>query len=487
MSLSVVGTVSLAWFFLLMVGSVRSWIPQRLLTLQTVLMLGALVLLGLALASGLRVHPPALLATTTLNPITATIGGFILAGAVEAAGGFAAASCILVRLAKGFLGLPGTIILLVNSPTIFAMPCGRIWAAALIPAALMFGFELARRMNRPSIIPIIVFGLITNAAASCGPSPLGGIGMMGEGIGGFLLGSFAKPQQLAIMVMTMATMVAMAFWQGIKVEQRVVEAAPTPQEALPKSAYFAFFFYVLGLAAVFVFKPPVPIQSVLLVITAVVMIAGKVGFSDLIAGVILHPLTAMVAGFIMAGALVVTGAFDALVYILTWFAQNTPFGFIGVATLLIYLPIVFPMPCGRVMVAALMPGIMRFGEELATMTKHPEAFGGLLIGFILCCAASCGASPLGGIGAIGEGNLALKQGISGKPLQLGILVGVPIASFIVTFFGLSSEISWRSELFLMGSFGLLFGVVTNLLLGERYYRVGGLAGGLLSAALMLVT
>lgn len=469
-----------------MMASVRLWIPQRLLTLQSVLMIGALVLLGLALAFGVPVHPPVLLTTTTLNPITATIAGFILAGAVEAAGGFAAAGNFLVRLSKGFFGLSGTIILLVNSPTIFAMPCGRVWAAALIPAALMFGFELARRHGNPALVPIIIFGLITNAAASCGPSPLGGIGMMGEGIGGFLPGSFVKPQQLAIMVMTLATMMAMGAWRGIRVDPLVLEGASVQREEHPRSAYLAFLFYVLGLVAVFVFKPPVPIQTILLGMTLVVMIAGRVGFNDLIAGVILHPLTAMIAGFIMAGALVVTGAFDMLVFILSWLAFNTPLGFIGVAILLIYLPIIFPMPCGRVMVAALLPGVIMFGQKLAEITKFPPAFSGLLIAFILCCAASCVPSPLGGIGAIGEGNLGMKQGIAAKPLQLGILLGVPVAALITTFFGLSAEIAWTNELFLLAGVGLLFGVVTNLLLGERFYRVGGLSGGLLSAGLMLV-
>jgi hypothetical protein len=469
-----------------MMASVRLWIPQRLLTLQSVLMIGALMLLGLALAFGVSVHPPVLLTTTTLNPITATIAGFILAGAVEAAGGFAAASNMLVRLSKGFFGLSGTIILLVNSPTIFAMPCGRVWAAALIPAALMFGFELARRHGNPALVPIIIFGLITNAAASCGPSPLGGIGMMGEGIGGFLLGSFVKPQQLAIMVMTLVTMVAMGAWRGIRVDPLVLGGASAQWEEHPRSAYLAFLFYVLGLVAVFVFKPPVPIQTILLGMTLVVMIAGRVGFNDLIAGVILHPLTAMIAGFIMAGALVVTGAFDTLVFILSWLAFNTPLGFIGVAILLIYLPIIFPMPCGRVMVAALLPGVIMFGQKLAEITKFPPAFSGLLIAFILCCAASCVPSPLGGIGAIGEGNLGMKQGIAAKPLQLGILLGVPVAALVATFFGLSAEIAWRDELFLLAGVGLLFGVVTNLLLGERFYRVGGLSGGLLSAGLMLV-
>ncbi len=484
MSVNLLGALSLGIFFILMIASVRLWIPQRLVTLQSMLLVGALLLIALALAFGVPVRPPVLLTTTTLNPITATIAGFMLAGAVEKAGGFAAAGNLLVRLSRSFLGLSGTIILLVNCPTILAMPCGRIWAAALIPTALMFGFELARRHGDPALLPIIVFGLITNAAASCGPSPLGGIGMMGEGMGGFLPGSFIKPQQLAIMGMTLVTMAAMGLWHGIEVEPSVLQTSHTHREKLPASAYFSFLFLSLGLVAVFLLKPAVPIQTVLVGMTLVVMIVGKVGVTDLLVGVNLHPLTAMIAGFVMAGALLITGAFDTLVFVLSWLASHTPLGFVGVSILLIYLPLIFPMPCGRVLVAALLPGVIMFGQKVVEITNYPKAFSGLLISFILCCAASCATSPLGGIGSIGEGNLGIKQGVAAKPVQLGILVGVPLAALIAVFLGLLEESTVMDEVLVPGGLGLLFGVVMNLLLGDAFYKPGGLAGGILSALLM---
>jgi hypothetical protein len=284
----------------------------------------------------------------------------------------------------------------------------------------------------------------------------------------------------------LVTMAAIGRSDGTRIDPGILASSQLEQENLPKSAYLAFLFYVVGLIAVFVFKPPVPVQTVLLGMTLVIMIVGRIGLSDLIAGVILHPLTAMIAGFIMAGALFITGAFDTLVFILSWVAQNTPLGFIGMAILLIYLPIIFPMPCGRVMVAALLPGVIMFGQKVVEITTFPAAFGALLIGFILCCAASCGASPLGGIGAIGESNLGLDEGTSSKPSQLGILLGVPVAALIVTFFGLATEIDPMFEAILSMGFGLFFGAGTNLLLGEPAYRLGGLAGGLLAAGLMVV-
>ena len=80
----------------------------------------------------------------------------------------------------------------------------------------------------------------------------------------------------------------------------------------------------------------------------------------------------------------------------------------------------------------------------------------MLIAFILSSAASCGPSPLGGIGGIGEGNLGLRHGISAIPMQFGIILGVPIAALIVAYMGLSVEFLRINE------------TVLSLLLGSRH-------------------
>ena len=164
------GVIALILFFFILFASTRRWIPQDVLPLQSVLVLGALFLFVLAVIFRQPFHPAQLFAATTFHPITATIAGFLLAGAVKAAGGFAATSRVLSNMGGGFFGLSGVVVLLVNIPTIFAMPCGRVWAAALIPVAVMFSSDLAQQRNNPSLVPIVVFGLIINAAASCGPS-----------------------------------------------------------------------------------------------------------------------------------------------------------------------------------------------------------------------------------------------------------------------------------------------------------------------------
>lgn len=483
------GAGSLLVFILIMLVSTKGWIPQRVLPLQSVLVLGSVVFLGFAMVFQRSFHPAQMLAAFTLHPITAIVAGFLLAGAVEAAGGFAAASRILTRMGGSFLGLSGVVVLLVNVPNIFAMPCGRIWAAALIPVALTFGSELARLRNQPSLAAIIVFGLIINAAASCGPSPLGGIGMMGEGAAGLPLNVFSNPQQIAITVMTLLAMLSFDWFSriaGITFAPIVIRDAPTLSQAIPKTAYTVFFLYLAGMVVIFVTRPPVPIQTLLLGITALVMMIGRVNFKELLGGVILHPVTAMIAGFMMAGALMVTGGFDAMIQILTWLAANTFLGFIGVGILLIYLPTILPMPCGRILAAALLPGVIMFAGVVSRHTGHPQILPAMLIGFILSSAASCGPSPLGGIGGIGEGSLRLPNGFSALPMQIGILLAVPVAALIVTYVGLSVELFRMSETILSLSVGALSGVTINRILGYPFYQPGGLLGGLLVGGLMMV-
>ena len=134
---------------------------------QSALILTTLLMVIIATLFGSPVSLKQLSANIYMHPITALIAGFLVAGALEASGAFKAAIDILDRLTKTPLGLTGTVVVLVNMPTIFAMPCGRILAAALIPAALLFGYELARMRKTPLLASIVVFGFIVNAAASC--------------------------------------------------------------------------------------------------------------------------------------------------------------------------------------------------------------------------------------------------------------------------------------------------------------------------------
>jgi hypothetical protein len=52
------------------------------------------------------------------------------------------------------------------------------------------------------MVGVVVFPFIVNAAASCGPSPLGGIGTIGEGLSKMPIGSFTTAQSTGIMICT---------------------------------------------------------------------------------------------------------------------------------------------------------------------------------------------------------------------------------------------------------------------------------------------
>jgi len=441
--LDVLGLIGLVMFFGVLIASLKGWIPQDVLPVQSALVLTAFVLVIIAFLFGTPIGIKDLMANIFLHPITALIGGFLVAGALEASGAFKAAINILERLAKTPLGLTGTVVVLVNMPTIFAMPCGRILAAALMPAAILFGFTLAKVKKDTLLASIVVFGFIVNAAASCGPSPLGGIGMIGEGMGGYPLGSFINAQQIGIMMITAVAMISIRFVYRILPNESITAkiladesgGEETEKKAdIPRSGYFSFFFFLVGIAIVFITRPPIPIQTILIFFVLVIMLVSRVSIKDLIAGVILHPIMAMISGFIIAGALVAIGSFDVLIQILMVITE-TPLGFIGVVVILANIPAILPMPCGRIIAMSLMPGILMFGLRVSEITGNVWVVPLVLVGFIINAAASCGPSPLGGIGGIGEGNLGTAIGISGRPQQIGIMIGTGTAVLIIGMVG----------------------------------------------------
>jgi len=441
--MELLGLFGLLIFFGVIVASLKEWIPQDVLPIQSALILTALFLITIAFLFGKSVTLKELSSTIFIHPITALLAGFLVAGALEAAGAFRAVMDILNRLTKTPLGLPGTVVVLINMPTIFAMPCGRILAAALMPAALLFGYELAKTRREPLLVSIVVFGFIVNAAASCGPSPLGGIGTIGEGMGGYPIGSFANAQQIGIIVITAITMLVISTIYKILPGDTIVDEIigkidkrnRNKNENIPLSGYFSFFFFLIGIGLVFITKPPIPIQTILIFFVIIIMLIGNISIQDLIGGVILHPIMAMISGFIIAGALIAIGSFDILIKILTILAESTPLGFIGVAIILANIPSMLPMPCGRILAAALMPGVLLFGLKVGEVTGNTSATAILLTGFILNAAASCGPSPLGGIGGIGEGNLGTATGVSRKPQQVGIMIGTGVAVLIIGLIG----------------------------------------------------
>jgi hypothetical protein len=210
----IVGLIALIIFFLTIILSLIGYIPQDRLPIQPALVVMALVIMVIALIGNYldpQVHligPQDIAGMVIIHPITALTAGFLVAGGLEAAGAFAAAADGLQRIEKlkfkgrTIFGFVGTVVILTNIPTLIAMPCGRILGAALMPAALFFGYRVAKAMGDARMVGVVVFPFIVNAAASCGPSPLGGIGTIGEGLSKMPIGSFTTAQSTGIMICT---------------------------------------------------------------------------------------------------------------------------------------------------------------------------------------------------------------------------------------------------------------------------------------------
>ncbi len=204
------------------------------------------------------------------------------------------------------------------------------------------------------------------------------------------------------------------------------------------------FMVVLVVIIIFSSYIRVPIQTVLIILAVVIMVIGRAKVQDLMAGLILHPIMAMTAGFLIAGALGLAGGFDVLIKGLAALAEfeivpGLPLlGWVGVAVILANIPTIMPMPCGRILAAALMLGVFLFAAALATAygleldsTSGQVLISSLVAGFIVNAAASCGPSTLGGIGGIGEGNLGLPIGRSARAQSAGILIATGICTLVI--------------------------------------------------------
>ena len=219
-----------------------------------------------------------------------------------------------------------------------------------------------------------------------------------------------------------------------------------------KRGYISLIIFLVILALAIIIKPHITIQTILVVLAIIIMIIGQAKIQDLVAGLILHPIMAMTAGFLIAGAMGLAGGFDVLLIILRALAEfqindYTLLGYIGVGVILANIPTIMPMPCGRILAAALIPGVYLYGGAIAnyygiffdpalpmtevTNFKYITIVATILSAFIVNAAASCGPSPLGGIGGIGEGNMGTPIGSSGKSQACGIMIATGVCALII--------------------------------------------------------
>jgi len=503
----IVGILSLLVFVftvlgpLIMVGG-RRLIP---LPLQSLLIVGALVnivmtvvaiwLDGGSLSEMLSLGS-AVGSNVILLPIMAMAGGFLVAGALEGSGGFAALRVVINKMRGTPLGMAGTLVFIAQFSTIFAMPCGRIQAAALLPVIITLGPEGVRLITKKQMV-VLVTALAVNAAASCGPSQIGGIGQIGEG---FLqqLGLLTSSQEFGIMIGTAFTALFISLFvtkfdmeekirltEGRQLAVSVGAASSTDVQVheheeeviarkfkAPLVGYISLGIFLVALmGAVFGLFGKTPITTTLLVATVVIMLIARLSIRQVISGIILHPITALVAGFLMAGSLAVSGGFKSLSQVLVWLSEfkvaGVGLGVAGMIALFVQLETIMPMPCGRILAAALLPIVVAMGPATGWM---PNASGLLtynqlaivLAAFIVNAAASCGPSPIGGIGTISEGMVRSDIGYLRNAQSYGIMAAMtPLAALVMRFLVLTHN-PFRLENLLI-FFGLLAGLfVLNL-------------------------
>jgi hypothetical protein len=497
---SSVGYVTLSIFLITVVLALFRKIN---LPIQTILVLVTLVMLVIGVFERLLTGgmdsvlllPNEVLGGIIVHPVTALLAGLYLAGALEATGGFEAIKAILLKLNQSPLGLAGTLAILVNLPLLAQLPCGRILAAALLPLLFSFGAYGMRILGRDQII-ILVAAFARNAFGSCGPSPIGGVGQSGEGVLGAFFpaastGILRAPESLALMIGTalMALFISMItpllYPEGSSL--RDPKSAPSAENAAPEIhppliGYISLLIFAAALL-VSLFQPfgKMPVQSVLVVaaLLMLLILAFQRGFMKateaLMGGIILLPASAMVAGFMAAGALAATGGFDALGTIMKGLSRFDLLGVAGMLAIFVQLQTIIPLACSRILVAALVPVLYLFGPARFNLLTWGQ-LAIVMAAYIINATASCAPSPVGGAGMMAEGTVRAETGYLKAGFSfVSMAIMAPIAAFTMKLMTLhsfsSGEMGSRSIGMLLLSLGLTVAVAIAVMKGIRWLAV----------------
>ncbi|MDQ7781668.1 MAG: hypothetical protein RDU20_02235 [Desulfomonilaceae bacterium] len=523
--MEILGYITLTIFLGLMLLTLFGYIRTPV---QTVLVFSTL--LCLIVGAGFRyaysgweavmLMPNEFLGGIILHPITALLTGLFLAGGLKASGGFEALKVLLQYLRRSPIGLVGTLVILINLPVISSLPCGRILAAALLPLLFTFGFEGGLGILTRTQLIVLIGAFTRNAMGSCGPSPIGGVGQIGEGfLGSFFAtaseGILRAPQAFSLMLGTAIVALFLKF-----VSQRLypddvalrdapltaVSAGKEPEIDAPLEGYLALVIFVASLLTA-IFQPfgKMPVQSVLVVGALLMIVVCRIRLTDLMEGIILLPVTAMAAGFLAAGALAATGGFDALGVILNSLVAVPFLGVAGMLAIFVQFQTILPLSCARILTAALVPVLYLFGPAKFGFLDWPQ-LAIVMAAYIINATTSCGPSPLGGGGMMGEGTMRAETGfIKGAYTFASMAIMAPLAAIYMKFLNLSvfdpSNENFVRDIVTIAEFALVIAVVNIafILYGSRLFGTdtsrnfliqlvgfllaGALSGGILAFAL----
>lgn len=402
---------------------------------------------------GVILLPNEMIGGIILHPITALLAGLFLSGALTASGGFGALKILINKLRKTPIGLAGTLVILIQLPVIASLPCGRIIGAALLPLLFAFGFEGGMGLLTRAQLIVLIGSFARNAFGSCGPSPIGGVGQIGEGfLGAFFPtaseGILRAPQAFSLMLGTAITALFLKFI-SMKLYPSDVSLRDLPEGGMEKKresearasfrGYLSLMIFLASLL-ISIFQPfgKMPVQTVLVAGGILMIILCRITIRDLMGGIILLPVSAMAAGFLAAGALAATGGFNALGNILKGFS-NIPFlGIAGMLAIFVQIQTILPLSCSRILTAALVPVLYLFGPAKFDLITWPQ-LAIVMAAYMINATTSCGPSPLGGAGMMAEGTMRAETGyIKGAFTFSSMAVMTPLAAIYMKFLTLSS-------------------------------------------------
>jgi hypothetical protein len=456
--LEFLGFITLGIFVVLMLLTLFGYIRtpvQTVLVLSTVLCLivGAVFRFAAYGWDSVVLLPNEFLGGIILHPITALLTGLFLAGGLKASGGFDALKAILGYLRRSPIGLVGTLVILINLPVISSLPCGRILAAALLPLLFTFGFEGGLGILSKSQLIVLIGAFTRNSMGSCGPSPIGGVGQIAEGfLGSFFPtasdGILRAPQAFALMLGTAVVALFLKFVsQKLYPNDVALREAPESldigrntenQVEAPIKGFVALAIFVVSLL-IAIFQPfgKMPVQSVLVSGGLLMILICRIRLNDLLEGIILLPVTAMAAGFLAAGALAATGGFTALASMLNSLVSIKALGVAGMLAIFVQFQTILPLSCARILTAALVPTLYLFGPAQFNFLSWSQ-LAIVMAAYIINATTSCGPSPLGGGGMMGEGTMRAETGfIKGAYTFASMAVMAPMAAIFMKFLNLS--------------------------------------------------
>lgn len=455
--MEVLGYLTLIIFVALILLSLFKYIN---LPVQTVLVLTTLIIL--VVGAGFRVFsqgwqgvfllPNEMVGGIILHPITALLAGLFLAGALSASGGFDALKVILNWLQKTPIGLAGTLVIIIMIPVIASLPCGRIIAAALLPLLFAFGMEGGMKILTKSQLIVLIGAFGRNAFGSCGPSPIGGVGQIGEGFLGAHFptaadGILRAPQAFSLFLGTalVALFLKMITMKLYPEDVTLKDLSPEKEEEkkevkieAPFKGYLSLIIFVVSLL-VAIFQPlgKMPVQTVLVVGAILTLILCRVTIEDLMGGIILLPVAAMAAGFMAAGALAATGGFDALGNVLKSLTLIPFLGVAGMLAIFVQMQTILPLSCSRILTAALVPVLYLFGPAKFNLIDWNQ-LAIVMSAYMINATTSCGPSPLGGGGMMAEGQMRAESGYIRGAYSFGAMaIMAPIAAIYMKFLNLS--------------------------------------------------